>query len=153
MFNGIGSGLVTELSTSFYLSSLVAIVSNYLMNRASTFKGWQEQKGGFSRYMTMGMITLVLDNLLLVLLVNLFVNYYLIDGCVLRALAILINFSVTVLYCPKLGVEKKITQSQRCLNHPFTWLFYRVLSLIWSQSQIRCIICCYEKIFSSGVAR
>ncbi|MFY9814982.1 MAG: glycosyltransferase family 2 protein [Dehalococcoidales bacterium] len=74
----------------FLLSSLVAIVSNYLMNRASTFKGWQEQKGGFRRYMTMAIITLALDNLLLVLLVR-FGN---LPYVLAAALAILINFSV-----------------------------------------------------------
>ena len=82
----------------FIISSLVAMVSNYLMNRASTFKGWQEQKGGFTRYMTMGMITLILDNILLVLLVNLFVNYVALSHTMARVLgaplAILINFTV-----------------------------------------------------------
>jgi putative flippase GtrA len=46
------------------------MVSNYLLNRISTFKGWKEQKGGFTRYMTMGIATLFLDMGLLILFVK-----------------------------------------------------------------------------------
>jgi putative flippase GtrA len=72
------------------ISSLVASVSNYLMNRASTFKGWKEQKGGFRRYMTMAIITWALDNALLWLLVRFGNLPYLLAA----ALAILINFAL-----------------------------------------------------------
>jgi dolichol-phosphate mannosyltransferase len=72
----------------FIISSVVAIISNYLMNRASTFKGWKEQKGGFRRYMTMALITLVLDNFFLFLLVT----YGNLPYILAAALAILINF-------------------------------------------------------------
>jgi dolichol-phosphate mannosyltransferase len=74
----------------FMISSLVASVSNYLMNRASTFKGWKEQKGGFRRYMTMAIITWALDNALLWLLVRFGNLPYLLAA----ALAILINFAL-----------------------------------------------------------
>jgi len=77
----------------FFISSLVAIVSNYLMNRASTFKGWKEQKGGFRRYMTMALVTLVLDNALLFLLVT----YGNLPYVPAAALAILINFIIRFL--------------------------------------------------------
>jgi dolichol-phosphate mannosyltransferase len=74
----------------FIISSLVATVSNYLMNRASTFKGWKEQKGGFTRYMTMALITLVLDNMLLFVLVK----YGTLSRILAAPLAILINFTM-----------------------------------------------------------
>jgi dolichol-phosphate mannosyltransferase len=77
----------------FFISSLVAIVSNYLMNRASTFKGWKEQRGGFRRYMTMALVTLVLDNALLFLLVT----YGNLPYVPAAALAILINFIIRFL--------------------------------------------------------
>jgi dolichol-phosphate mannosyltransferase len=54
----------------FVVSSLVAMVSNYLMNRIWTFKGWRERKASFARYMSMGIITLFLDIGFLWLLVD-----------------------------------------------------------------------------------
>ncbi|MDD5287712.1 MAG: glycosyltransferase family 2 protein [Dehalococcoidales bacterium] len=54
----------------FVVSSLVAIISNYLMNRAWTFKGWSEQKAGIGRYLFMGLGTLLLDMGLLFILVE-----------------------------------------------------------------------------------
>jgi dolichol-phosphate mannosyltransferase len=74
----------------FVLSSLVAIIFNYLMNRASTFKGWKEQKGGFGRYIAMALATLVLDTALLFV----FVKYGNIPPVPAAALAILINFAL-----------------------------------------------------------
>jgi dolichol-phosphate mannosyltransferase len=73
----------------FIGSSLVAMVSNYLLNRVSTFKGWKEQKGGFGRYMIMGTATLFLDTALLVL----FVKYADFPYVPAAALAILIAFA------------------------------------------------------------
>ncbi len=66
-FNRVGT---TYYVPPFIISSLVAIISNYLMNKASTFKGWREQKSGFGRYLAMGLATLVLDSGLLILLVE-----------------------------------------------------------------------------------
>jgi dolichol-phosphate mannosyltransferase len=74
----------------FIISSLVAMVSNYLLNRISTFKGWKEQKSGFGRYMAMGIATLFLDMGLLVL----FVKYRHFPYVPAAALAILIAFIV-----------------------------------------------------------
>ena len=54
----------------FIISTLVAMVCNYLLNRISTFKGWKEQKSGFGRYMTMGIFTAFIDYGLLVLFVK-----------------------------------------------------------------------------------
>lgn len=72
----------------FILSSLVAICSNYLMNKAWTFKGWKEKKGGFARYLTMGVIALVPDSLLLIA----FVKWAKLPHVLAAALAIFINF-------------------------------------------------------------
>ena len=66
-FNQVGKSYYLP---PFIISSLVAIISNYLMNRASTFKGWKEQKGGFGRYMLMSLATLVLDTGLLYVFVE-----------------------------------------------------------------------------------
>ena len=54
----------------FIISTLIAMICNYLLNRVSTFKGWKEQKGGFGRYMTMGILTSIIDYGLLVLFVK-----------------------------------------------------------------------------------
>jgi dolichol-phosphate mannosyltransferase len=72
----------------FIVSSLVAMVSNYLLNRISTFKGWKEQKSGFFRYIAMGIATLFLDMGLLVV----FVKYADFPYVPAAALAILIAF-------------------------------------------------------------
>jgi dolichol-phosphate mannosyltransferase len=66
-FNKVGE---TYYLPPFIISSLVAIICNYLMNRASTFKGWKEQKGGFGRYIIMSLATLVLDTGLLFIFVE-----------------------------------------------------------------------------------
>jgi dolichol-phosphate mannosyltransferase len=77
----------------FIISSLVAIVCNYLMNKASTFKGWKEQKGGFGRYLAMGLLTLIPDTGLLIV----FVQVFHIHRVLSAALAILIMFLVRFL--------------------------------------------------------
>jgi len=53
---------------------------------------------------------------------------------------------------PEAGCGIKKRPKPKVPEPSFYRLFYRVLSLIWSQSQIRCIICCYEKniLFRSG---
>jgi putative flippase GtrA len=58
------------------------------MNRVSTFKGWKEQKGGFTRYISMALVTLALDNFLLFLLVR----YGNLPYMLAAVFAILINF-------------------------------------------------------------
>lgn len=74
----------------FIISSIVAIICNYLMNKASTFKGWKEQKGGFGRYLTMGLLTLIPDTGLLIV----FVQYANIHRVLAAAMAIIIMFLV-----------------------------------------------------------
>ncbi len=88
-WNFLGEGQHNYL-LPFIISSLVAMISNYLMNRISTFKGWKEQKSGFGRYMVMGIATLFLDMGLLVL----FVRYGKFHYVPAAALAILIAFVV-----------------------------------------------------------
>jgi dolichol-phosphate mannosyltransferase len=84
-YNEVGK---TYYFPPFILSSLVAIVSNYLMNRAWTFRGWKEQKGGFVRYLTMGLIALIPDSGLLII----FVEFGKLPYVLAAALAIIINF-------------------------------------------------------------
>ena len=74
----------------FVVSSLVAIVSNYIMNKAWTFKGWKEQRLGSLRYFLMALVTLLFDMAFLYLLVE-FVN---IPPVPAAAIAILIVFVV-----------------------------------------------------------
>ncbi|MCX6003044.1 MAG: glycosyltransferase family 2 protein [Chloroflexi bacterium] len=74
----------------FVVSSLIAITSNYLMNRAWTFKGWVEHQRGFGRYMSMGIGTLLLDLGFLYLLVN----YGKLAPVPAAALAILVVFII-----------------------------------------------------------
>jgi len=74
----------------FVISSLLAIVSNYELNKVWTFKGWKEQRLGILRYMSMALVTLSIDIVLL---------YALVDYCKLppvpaAAIAILIVFVV-----------------------------------------------------------
>jgi putative flippase GtrA len=45
----------------FVLSSLLAIVSNYELNKVWTFRGWSEHSVGFLRYLSMALLTLLLD--------------------------------------------------------------------------------------------
>jgi len=74
----------------FLISSLVAIVSNYLMNGHRRLKAGRSRKAASAATMTMALITLALDNILLVLLVR-FGN---LPYVLAAALAILINFSI-----------------------------------------------------------
>jgi dolichol-phosphate mannosyltransferase len=66
---------VTFLGQHFYLvpfivSSLVAIFSNYQLNKIWTFRGWNEQSLGALRYLTMALVTLIFDMLILFILVD-----------------------------------------------------------------------------------
>ena len=88
-WNWLGEGHDNYL-LPFIVSSLVAIISNYLMNRAWTFKGWSEQKSGLFRYLLMGLGTLLLDMGLLFIFVR-FGNLPYVPSA---ALAILIAFIV-----------------------------------------------------------
>jgi dolichol-phosphate mannosyltransferase len=54
----------------FVISTLLAIISNYELNKYWTFKGWGEQSVGFLRYLTMGLATMVLDMAVLWALVD-----------------------------------------------------------------------------------
>jgi putative flippase GtrA len=96
----------TNYVLPFIISSLVATVSNYLMNRASTFKGWKEQKGGFTRYISMALVTLALDNFLLFLLVR----YGNLPYVLAAALAIFINFTARFLIARNWVWKKKAPQ-------------------------------------------
>ena len=86
-FNRVGT---TYYIPPFILSSLVAIVCNYLMNKAWTFRGWNEQKGGFIRYLTMGLVALIPDSGLLIV----FVQFGKLPPVPAAALAIIIMFFV-----------------------------------------------------------
>jgi dolichol-phosphate mannosyltransferase len=90
----------------FILSSLVAIVSNYLMNKAWTFRGWKEQKGGFARYLTMGVIALIPDSGLLII----FVEFGKLPYVLAAALAIVINFIFRFLIARSWVWKKKAPQ-------------------------------------------
>ena len=62
---------VSFLGQQFYLppfviSSLVAIFSNYSLNKIWTFKGWRERRLGSMRYLTMALATLLIDMLVFV---------------------------------------------------------------------------------------
>jgi dolichol-phosphate mannosyltransferase len=54
----------------FVVSSLVAIVCNYILNKIWTFRGWTEKRFGGLRYLGMALATLVLDMFFLGLLVD-----------------------------------------------------------------------------------
>lgn len=54
----------------FVLSSLLAIASNYILNRVWTFRGWVEHRLGSLRYLLMALGTLLLDMFFLGLLVD-----------------------------------------------------------------------------------
>ena len=86
---------VTFLGQHFYLppfaiSSLIAIVCNYELNRHWTFKGWKEQSFGGARYMLMALGTLLIDMTFLFLLVQ----YLHLPPVPAAALAILIVFII-----------------------------------------------------------
>ena len=104
-FNKVGE---TYYLPPFIISSLVAIVCNYLMNRASTFKGWKEQKGGFGRYLVMALATLVLDTTLLWV----FVKFGNLPPVPAAALAILIAFGVRYVIARSWVWNKKTSQNK-----------------------------------------
>jgi dolichol-phosphate mannosyltransferase len=54
----------------FVISSLLAIASNYILNKVWTFKGWAERSKGSLRYLALALGTLVLDMAFLSLLVD-----------------------------------------------------------------------------------
>ena len=74
----------------FVISSLLAIVSNYELNKVWTFKGWKEQRLGILRYMSMALVTLSIDIVLLYALVD----YFKLSPVPAAAIAILIVFIV-----------------------------------------------------------
>ncbi|MDD5190644.1 MAG: glycosyltransferase family 2 protein [Dehalococcoidales bacterium] len=93
-----GSFLGTEYYLlPFFLSSLVAIIFNYLLNKYWTFKGWTEKKLGGLRYFVMAGATLLLDMLALWA----FVRFGKIPPVPAAALAILLVFIVRFLIARK----------------------------------------------------
>jgi putative flippase GtrA len=86
---------VTFLGQQFYLppfaiSSLIAIVCNYELNKRWTFKGWTEKKAGGARYLAMALGTLLIDMSFLFVLVQ----YANLPPVPAAALAILIVFVI-----------------------------------------------------------
>ena len=86
---------VSFLGQQFYLppfviSSLIAIVSNYELNKIWTFKGWSERRLGGLRYLFMALGTLIIDMAFLFILVQ----YLKLPPVPAAALAILIVFII-----------------------------------------------------------
>ncbi len=54
----------------FVISSCIAIMCNYTLNKLWTFRGWQEHSLGSLRYFSMAAITLLFDMAFLYLLVD-----------------------------------------------------------------------------------
>ena len=54
----------------FVISSFLAIVNNYELNRFWTFREWHEHSMGFARYLSMAAVTLVFDMALLFVFVD-----------------------------------------------------------------------------------
>jgi dolichol-phosphate mannosyltransferase len=54
----------------FVVSSLLAIICNYIFNKIWTFRGWAERRLGGLRYLIMALATLILDMFFLGLLVD-----------------------------------------------------------------------------------
>ena len=54
----------------FIISSYIAITSNYLLNRKFTFKGYQEKKLGYVKYLTTCSASLPIELALIYLLVH-----------------------------------------------------------------------------------
>jgi dolichol-phosphate mannosyltransferase len=77
----------------FIISSEIAIVSNYLLNKYWTFRKWKEKRASFLRYLAMGSIALVFDTLLLAA----FVTFFKLYPTLAAALAIIIMFIVRYL--------------------------------------------------------
>jgi dolichol-phosphate mannosyltransferase len=81
----------------FVISSLIAIASNYILNKIWTFKGWKEERLGSLRYLVMALATLLLDMTFLAILVD----WGKISPIPAAALAILIVFIVRFLIARK----------------------------------------------------
>jgi putative flippase GtrA len=86
---------VTFLGQHFYLppfviSSLLAILCNYELNRIWTFKGWKKQRFAGARYLSMALATLLIDMLFLFILVQ----FFKLPPVPAAALAILIVFII-----------------------------------------------------------
>jgi dolichol-phosphate mannosyltransferase len=98
----LNSPQTTFMGQHFYLapfvvSSFLAIISNYILNKIWTFKGWKEGRLGALRYLGMALATLLLDMAFL---------WILVDGAKIHpipaaALAILIVFIVRFLIARK----------------------------------------------------
>lgn len=87
----------------FVISSLLAIISNYELNKVWTFQGWTEQRLGFLRYLSMALVTLLADMVLLYALVD----YGKMPPVPAAALAILIVFLVRYTIARKWVWSKK----------------------------------------------
>jgi putative flippase GtrA len=74
----------------FVISSLIAIISNYELNKIWTFKGWSERRLASLRYLSMALATLTIDMAFLYLLVQ----YLNLPPVPAAALAILIVFII-----------------------------------------------------------
>lgn len=74
----------------FIVSSAIAMVCNYEINRVWTFRKWKEQRLGAARYFGMGTITIMIDMSLLFLLVQ----YLHLQPIPAAAVAILIVFVI-----------------------------------------------------------
>jgi putative flippase GtrA len=86
---------VTFLGQHFYLppfviSSLVAITSNYTMNKHWTFNDRKPSKLSYSKYLSMGLVTLLLD----IFLLFVFVDFVKLTPVLAAALAIAIAFII-----------------------------------------------------------
>lgn len=85
--------MVTFLGQEFYLppflvSSYIAITSNYLLNRKFTFKGYQEKKAGYVKYLATCSASLPIE----MILIFLFVRFMGFTPIAAVAVAILIVF-------------------------------------------------------------
>ena len=115
-WNFLGEGQHNYL-LPFIISSLVAIISNYLMNRISTFKGWKEQKSGFGRYMAMGIATLFLDMGLLVLFVRLWKFPYVPAAALAILIAFVVRFVIARSWVWKNKSTRKTIALLACIHH------------------------------------
>jgi dolichol-phosphate mannosyltransferase len=91
----------------FVISSLLAIISNYSLNKIWTFRGWTEQRLGFLRYLSMALVTLLGDMVLLFVLVD-FVGMAPVPAA---ALAILIVFIIRFIIASKWVWSEKSSAS------------------------------------------
>jgi putative flippase GtrA len=87
----------------FVISSLVAIICNYELNKIWTFKGWKEQRLGGMRYFLMAAITLIMDMAML----SMFVDIFNVQPVPAAALAILVVFIVRYLIARRWIWSKK----------------------------------------------